>query len=254
MKMIIFIIAATGFFTSSVFADIILKTQPGEIYQSSGNEVNNYRSYSIPKDGVEVLKQNNVSYARYSPGTKTGFIVTGSGLENLGNDNLTVTTLIRINGQNGSMVPFSSGALSHTNPGYRLGVVVENGCFSIYAIVVFPSSTSQKKIYTTVTAKQTISINQNTWFVLTMSANRVGKLQIYINGELAGSESIRANEEENLYSKTPQFCILYYKPGVKSVISEMATFDIAELIVRNELIPSSQIYKEANEMICNIQK
>ena len=97
-----------------------------------------------------------------------------------------------------------------------------------------------------------LRIEPGKWTVLTLSANRSGDLQLFVNGELAASKSIRAYEKENLYPKKPLFSTLL--PKGKADAEQPIRIDIAELSIRNELLSSTEILREAEDMLDSMEQ
>ena len=168
-------------------------------------------------------------------------------MKNCGTSNFTITALLRFSGKEGQCFVMGAGGWSHVSPGYRLGIAANRGKVSAYAMFVAASTKETAKKFVTVSMDPKIVLEPGKWVVLTLSANRSGNLQLFVNGELAGSKSMKAYEKENLFPK-PILFATYCPKAPKGADSPLQT-EIAEIVVRNELLSSSQILNEAEEML-----
>ena len=235
---------------STIFADTLLDVVPGTILQDKWNKaLHKTFSSGSSRTGVDAVSEKGMTIAHYAPGTSSFYLLENA--ESCGTDNLTFTVLLRARGILGDAYPLYAGAGSHTKPGLRLGLRAKKGTLQAYALFVAASTKEKDKKFVSVQMNPEIRIEQGKWTVLTLSANRSGKLSLFIDGELAGSKSIKQFEKEKLYQKTPLFgTFIHNNPGVENPLS----IDVAELRIRNELMSSSEILREADDLLEKVGK
>ena len=222
-------------------ADTLLEVKPGTVLQDRWNrKLHTNFSSGSSKTGVEAVSEKGKTIARYQTGSSTLYRL--SGAEGCGTENLTFTVLARAEGKSGEGYLLYAGAGSHTKPGLRLGLRAGKDGLQAYGLFVAPSSSDKEKKFASVQMKREFRIEPGRWTVFTLSANRSGDLQLFVNGELAASKSIREFEKENLYAKEPLFAT--FLPKGKPDAEQPIRIDIAELSIRNELLSSAEILRE----------
>lgn len=243
-------IAAAILSACTLSAETLMEARPGEIAKDNWQKDRGTFKTGSDYTNVKVVKEKGKTFAEYLPGGNTYYKLKDP--KSYGTDNLTVTALLRANGKDGQCFVLCAGAWSHVSPGCRLGISAKNGTISAYALFVAASTKENAKKFVTVEADKKITIEPGQWFVLTLSANRSGELQLFVNGELAGSKSIKAYEKENLFPKPVSFAT--YCPKAPEGTKTPLRADIAEVTVRNELMSSSQIANEAEDMLDEMGK
>lgn len=239
------ILTAAFFSACTLFADILLEVRPGEIIKDRWQkDRGTFTTGSHPKN-VIAGKEKQIGFARYCSDSNTYYKL--KDMKNCGTSNFTITALLRFSGKEGQCFVMGAGGWSHVSPGYRLGIAANRGKVSAYAMFVAASTKETAKKFVTVSMDPKIVLEPGKWVVLTLSANRSGNLQLFVNGELAGSKSMKAYEKENLFPK-PILFATYCPKAPKGADSPLQT-EIAEIVVRNELLSSSQIQNEAEEML-----
>ena len=242
-----------GVLCSAAFlaADTLLEVEPGTILGDRWNR-NLHQNFSTgsSKTGVEAVSENGKTIARYQPGASTLYRL--SGAESCGTDNLTFTVLARAQGDTGEGYLLYAGAGSHTKPGIRLGLRAGKEGLQAYGLFVAASSSEKAKKFVSVPMKKEFRIEPGKWAVFTLAMNRAGDLQLFVNGELVASQSIRQYEKENLYPKVPLFATQLFRGRTEG--GEQIQIDIAELSVRNELMSSAEILREAKAMLDSMEK
>ncbi len=250
MKVKQIILTVAAFSACTLFADILLEVRPGEIVKDNWQKDRGaFTTGSHPKN-VTSGKEKKTGFARYLPDSSTYYKL--KEMKNCGSSNFTVTALIRFTGKNGQCFVLGAGAGSHVSPGYRLGITAKNGKTSAYAMFVAASTKETAKKFVTVDMDPKIVLEPGKWVVLTLSANRSGNLQLFVNGELAGSKSMKAYDRENLFPKPILFAT--YCPKTPEGTEDPLRTDIAEVIVRNELLSSSQILNEAEDILDEVEE
>lgn len=240
---------AAFFSACTLFADVLLEVRPGEVVNDRWQkDRGNFTTGSHPKN-VTAGKEKEISFARYLSDSNTYYKL--KDMKNCGTSNFTVTALLRFSGKNGQCFILGAGAGSHVSPGYRLGISANKGKVSAYAMFVAASTKETAKKFVTVNMDPKMVLEPGKWVVLTLSANRSGDLQLFVNGELAGSKPMKAYDRENLFPKPVLFATFCTK-APKGTVEPLRT-DIAEIVVRNELLSSSQIQKEAEDMLDEVE-
>lgn len=232
-------------------ADTLLEVAPGTVLQDRWNrKLHKNFSTGSSKTGVEAVQEKGKTIARYQSGSSTLYQI--SGTENSGTENLTFTVLLRAEGKSGEAYPLYAGAGSLRKPGLRLGIRADKEGLQAYGLFVAVSGNEKCNNFVSVRMNRDLRIEPGKWTVLTLSANRSGDLQLFVNGELAASKSIRAYEKENLYPKVPLFSTLL--PKGKADAEQPIRIDIAELSIRNELLSSTEILREAEDMLDSMEQ
>ena len=232
-------------------ADTLLEVAPGTVLQDRWNrKLHKNFSTGSSKTGVEAVQEKGKTIARYQSGSSTLYQI--SGTENCGTENLTFTVLLRAEGKSGEAYPLYAGAGSLRKPGLRLGIRADKEGLQAYGLFVAASSSEKAKKFVSVPMKKEFRIEPGKWAVFTLAMNRAGDLQLFVNGELVASQSIRQYEKENLYPKVPLFATQLFRGRTEG--GEQIQIDIAELSVRNELMSSAEILREAEAMLDSMEK
>ena len=243
------ILTAAFFSACTLFADVLLEVRPGEVIKDQWQkDRGTFTTGSHPKN-VTAGKDQKTGFARYLPDSSTYYKL--KDMKNCGTSNFTVTALLRFSGKDGQCFVMGVGAGSHISPGYRLGISANKGKVFAYAMFVAASTKETAKKVVTVNMDPKMVLEPGKWVVLTLSANRSGDLQLFVNGELAGSKPMKAYDRENLFPKPVLFATFCTK-APKGTVEPLRT-DIAEIVVRNELLSSSQIQKEAEDMLDEVE-
>lgn len=243
------ILTAAAFSACTLFADILLEVRPGEIVKDNWQKDRGTFTTGSHAKNVTAGKDSKTGFARYLPDSSTYYKLKDA--KNCGTSNFTVTALLRFTGKDGQCFVMGAGAGSHVSPGYRLGIRAVNGKTSAYAMFVAASTKETAKKFVTVNMDPKMVLEPGKWVVLTLSANRSGDLQLFVNGELAGSKSMKAYAGENLFPKPVLFAT--FCPDAPKGTAEPLKTDIAEIVVRNELFSSSQILNEAEDMLDEVE-
>ena len=244
------ILMTAAFCACTLAAETLLEVRPEEIVKDSWQKDRGTFKTGSHRTNVTAEKEKSLGFARYLSDSSTYYQL--HDMKNCGTASFTVTALVRFHGKTGESFVFGAGAGSHLSPGYRLGVKAEKGSLSAYVMFVAASTRADAKKFVTVTMDPKFALQPNQWMVLTLSANRAGDLQLFVNGELAGTKSIKAFETENLFPKPILFAT--FCPKAAAGAEEPLQTDIARLIVRNELLSSSQILAEAEELLDETQR
>lgn len=232
-------------------ADTLLDVEPGTVLQDRWNrKLHKNFSSGSSKTGVEAIQEKGKTIARYQSGSSTLYQISGS--ESCGTENLTFTVLARAEGKSGEGYLLYAGAGSLAKPGLRLGLRAEKDGLQAYGLLVAASSSEKEKKFASVRMKKDLRIEPGKWTVFTLAANRSGDLQLFVNGELAAAKSIRQFEKENLYPKQPLFSTLL--PKGKENAEQPIRIDIAGIIIRNELMSSAEILREAEDLLDEMEK
>ena len=232
-------------------ADTLLEVEPGTVLQDRWNrKLHKHFSSGSSRTGVEAVQEKGRTIARYRTGASTLYQLSGS--ESCGMENLTFTVLARAEGKSGEGYLLYAGAGSLTKPGLRLGLRTGKEGLQAYGLFVAASTSGKDKKFVSVPMNRELRIAPGKWTVFTLAANRSGNLQLFVNGELAASKPIRQFEKENLYPKPPLFSTLL--PKDKAEAEQPIQIDVASIRIRNELMSSAEILREAEDLLDEMEK
>ena len=111
---------------------------------------------------------------------------------------------------------------------------------------------SQKKSFSMQMDPAKTPVTPGKWVYLHLSVNRQGELALYINGELSASRNIADRQDEE-WAPAPYFFITAYNRKADND-NPIAKMDVMRIAVREGLMSSAQIRKEAHEWFAEIKK